>query len=210
MVRTSVLLTAAFLVAGCAGAATSMSAAPLVQSAPQSGTVASEGSSPGIHPASPMTCDEGVRVLIHAGNHAFRVPRCAGWKGQIRYSSSRGVSHWTMTTSITNNFGVPAPPSGEAIFYMQMYLHNPSDWEGNNTGVTDTVTSPLLTDAHTYTLNVYNFIYNNQCPSSQCTWTMNIGSPQPGSHTLAFGSPLSGATIFSGPGFAPVWQFVQN
>ncbi len=187
-----------------------MPTAPLVQSAPQSGTVASEGSSLGIHPAFPLTCDKGVRVLIHAGDHAFRMPRCAGWKGQIRYSSARGVSHWTMTTSVTNDFGVRAPPSGEAIFYMQMYLHNPSDWEGNNSGVTDTVMSVAFTSEHTYTLNVYNFFYNDQCPSSQCTWTMNIGSPQPGSHSITFSSPLNGSTVFSGSVFAPVWQFVEN
>ena len=210
MVRLSVLFTAAFLAAGCIGAATSMPAPLPVPGRPEGTAVAIASGSLSVRPASPMACDKGVRVLIHGGEHGFRVPPCAGWKGQIRYSSIRGVSHWTMTSSVTNNFGVPAPPSGEAIFYMQMWLRNPPDWEFNNDGVTDTVTSPLLTSDHTYTLNVYNFVYNDQCPSSQCTWTMNIGSPQPGSHSITFSSPLNGATVFRGTLNTPVWQFVQN
>ena len=81
---------------------------------------------------------------------------------------------------------------------MQMQLNHPPVAIFHNEGVEDTVASPNFTSDHTYTLNVYRFFYNDQCPSTQCTWTMNIGSPQPGSHSITFVSPLNGANVVSG------------
>jgi hypothetical protein len=95
------------------------------------------------------------------------------------------------------------------MFYMQMQLQHPGVTDFHD-GTTDAVTSSKFTSDHAYTLNVYNFRYNVQCPSTQCTWTMNIGSPQPGSHSITFPSPLNGATILGGSDGAIVWQFVQN
>jgi hypothetical protein len=115
-----------------------------------------------------------------------------------------------VTSSVKNAFGAPSPPSGTAVFYMRMQLLHPGDTAFHDEVVNDTVTSPILSPDHTYTLNVYHFFYNEQCPSSQCTWTMNVGSPTPGSRSLTFAAPLSGATVLSGSDFALVWQFVQN
>jgi hypothetical protein len=205
-----IALFAAVVLGGCAGSAGSQfpvaptgaqSVVPAVQSLVEAQS----------RDASPATCDTSVHVLFHKGNSAFHLPRCAGWKGLIRYPGGGKISRWVVTSSVTNNFGVSAPPSGTAIFYMQMYLRYPrAPWPFANAGVSDTVTSSAFTSDHTYTLNVYKFIYNNQCPSSQCTWTLNIGTPQPGSHSITFSSPLNGALVDSGPGLGPVWQFVQN
>jgi hypothetical protein len=72
-----------------------------------------------------------------------------------------------------------------------------------------TVTSPALRAKHSYTLMVYNFLYDDQCSQSPCPpWVLNIGSPQAGKHTITFSSPLNEASV--DPPFVPVWQFIQN
>jgi hypothetical protein len=165
----------------------------------------------------PATCDKGVHVRMDTHTGSFRLPPCAGWKGLIRYPTFHGpeqaktVSHWTMTTSVTNMFGAPAPPSGTPLFFMQMHLDRPVDWEFPNADVTDTVTSPAFTSSHTYTLIVYNFVDDNRCDDTPCPpWVLNLDSPQPGGHSITFSSPLNGAHVGGGPLGAPVWQFIQN
>jgi len=200
------VLFAAALLAGCASSTGSSSA------------LAPTGSQSVIPPiqtltqvqsrASPATCDKAVKMLFRKSASAFRVPPCAGWKGQIRYPTFPKPTWWTITSSVTDNFGAPTPPSGTAIFYMLMAIRKPVGWAFPSGDVTDTITGSELTSSHSYSLNVYNLVYNDQCPLSQCTWTLNIGSPQPGSHTIKFSSPLNGATITGDA--AAVWQFVQN
>ena len=209
MNRYSIL--AATLLVGCAGSAISPSM--IAPSDAQSGTAPigtlawTQSRS-----ASPQSCGRRVHLTVRQRGGAFQVPHCGGWSGTINYPSTPIRSIWGVTSSLINNYGVPSPPSGTAIFYMEMDLFHPGGTDFRDDGTTDTVSSSKFTSAHTYTLNVYNFQYNSQCPSAQCTWTMNIGSPQPGSHSITFGSPLNGATIVSGggPPTAPVWQFVQN
>jgi hypothetical protein len=158
---------------------------------------------------SSATCDKGVRLLLHSGSDGFRMPRCTGWQGQIRFPVIHDLSRWTVTTSVTNSFGAPAPPSGKAIFYMQLALRKPAIWDFSNGDVNDTVTSPAFTSSHTYTLMVYNFVDDDQCDDAPCPpWLLSLGSPHPGSHSLTFSSPLNGAVV-SGNG-APTWQFIQD
>ncbi len=77
------------------------------------------------------------------------------------------------------------------------------------TGAMVSVTSLSLTATHTYTLMVYNLFTNSQCDTGFCPpWVMNIGSPQPGRHTITFTSPLNDSSVE--PQNWPVWQFIQN
>ena len=209
MKRYSILF-AATLFAGCAGSASSpsMIAPTGAQSvtAPIGSLVQAQSRS-----ASPESCGQRVHFVAHPRGGSFQVPHCGGWSGTIAFPTARIRSVWSVQSSVTNDFGAPSPPSGSPIFYMQTALHHPVGTGFHDDGVDDTVTGPGLSAGHTYTLNVYNFLYNDQCPSTQCVWTMNIGSPQPGSHSITFTSPLNGAVVVSAgtPG-APVWQFVQN
>jgi hypothetical protein len=197
------------LLAGCAGSAGSPPPLAPVEAqsvtAPIGAIVSAQPKS-----VSPASCGARVRISAPPRGGAFQVPHCGGWSGTITYPSQALRSIWRVASSLTNRFGAPSPPSGTAVFYMEMQLLHPVGAAFHSEGVDDTVTSPGLTSSHTYTLNVYHFYYNSQCPSSQCTWTMNIGSPQPGTHSITFASPLNGAAVLSGSDFAPVWQFVQN
>jgi hypothetical protein len=196
------------LLAGCAASAGSQSA--LAPIAPQSITAPIAGVQTQSRSASHASCGRRVHLLAHPRGGSFQVPHCGGWSGTIAYPTAPSRSIWSVTSSVTDAFRAPPPPSGTAIFYMQMQLNHPPVAIFHNEGVEDTVASPNFTSDHTYTLNVYRFFYNDQCPSTQCTWTMNIGSPQPGSHSITFVSPLNGANVVSGSTGAPVWQFVQN
>jgi hypothetical protein len=158
---------------------------------------------------SPETCDRGEHVLFRQTGGVFRMPGCAGWTGKIGYPPT-GTSHFLVTTSVTNSFGVPAPPSGTAIFYMATALRRPDAvLELDGTSGMATVTSPRLTAAHSYTLMVYALFYDDQCRQPPCPpWVANIGSPRPGKHSITFASPLNDAGIQ--PSSIPVWQFIQN
>jgi len=140
----------------------------------------------------------------------FGLPACTGWAGQVGYPSTGGASHWLVTTSVTNNFGVPAPPSGTAIFYIETELLRPKlEWILGGSGAMVTVTSPALTASHSYTLMVYNLYTDSQCHNVPCPpLTINIGSPQPGKHSVTFSSPLNESSVY--PLLVPVWQFIQN
>jgi hypothetical protein len=161
-------------------------------------------------------CNKGTRVTIVAKGGQFKVPKCAGWSGTIGYPRNDGWYRWSITSSTRNAFGVPSPPSGTPIFYMQTIdksRHLKSTPSFRNDAATATITSRALTSSHTYTLIVYNFIVDAQCPeplpSGVCPpWVGNIGSPAPGSNSITFVSPLNGA--FFGDFGPPVWQFVQN
>jgi hypothetical protein len=156
-------------------------------------------------------CDKGHRITIHARGGTFYAP-CAGWKGTINYPPTiRGFYTWNVTSSVTNNFGAPPPQSGTAIFYIQTTdASRNRDTGFRDTGVTDTVNSPRLSSTHSYTLNVYNFLIDNQCGVDPCPpWTANIGSPQQGTHSITFASPLNGA-VFNGGIRNVIWQFVQD
>jgi hypothetical protein len=159
-------------------------------------------------------CDKGTRVTIVAKGGEFKIPKCAGWSGAIGYPRNHGWYRWSITSSTTNTFGVPAPPSGVDIFYIQTIdksRHGKSAPSFFNGSTTATVTSAALVSAHTYTLVVYRFVVDAQCPepppSGPCPpWVADIGSPAPGSNSITFDSPLNGA-LFVQP---VVWQFVQN
>jgi hypothetical protein len=163
---------------------------------------------------SPDKCNKTVHVHIKGNGGSFTVPLCSGWSGTITYPAPAAPRlHYPqlLTSSVTNNFGVPAPPSGTAVFYMEekpqqhgVQFSNPSP------GVTNTITSPSLSSNHTYTLLVYYFASDPQCsnPSQGCPpWVANIGSPAPSTHSITFTSPLNGALLSTYP---VVWQFVQN
>jgi hypothetical protein len=201
MVRMSVPVVAAFLT-GCAAAASAPPPMTPWQGAAQTDSMKSM-------PLSPDTCDRGVHVRFLKKGGAFRVPPCAGWKGIINYPGIRVTSSWLVTSSVTNNFGAPPPPQGTAIFYMETALKRPGDLNFPNGVLTNTVTSSALTSSQTYTLMVYGFFDDNQCRSTPCPpWVLDIGSPQPGSHSITFSSPLNEAVVLSN---APlVWQFIQN
>jgi hypothetical protein len=93
---------------------------------------------------------------------------------------------------------------------METALRRPdAQWDLSGLGAMVTVTSGVLTAGHSYTLMVYNFLYDDQCSDSPCPpWIANIGSPEPGKHSITFSSPLNGASVY--PPFIPVWQFIQN
>jgi hypothetical protein len=196
-------LAAAAVTAGCAGSQTVPGGSVADQNLQSRGA------------AQPASCDAGIQLRIRKGGGTFGLPRCAGWKGVINYPSNLNNKYFTfgVTSSLTNSFGAPAPPSGTVLFYVQTADVGPKGRliVFNNAGVTNTITSPALTSSHSYTLNVYNFFIDNQCPQAPCpVWTAKIGSPTPGSHSITFSSPLNGAA-FQGADFnPPVWQFVEN
>jgi hypothetical protein len=160
---------------------------------------------------SPAACGRGRRVRFRSAGGTFSVPSCAHWTSQIAYPGNGRVSQWRVIASIADDFGVPSPPTGTAIFYIQMTLKLPrSDgWRlGDGSGMT-TVSNPQLNSGHSYTLMVYNFLEDSQCPSGDCPpWVANIGSPKSGEHSITFDSPLNGAIVdFADP---VVWQFIQD
>jgi hypothetical protein len=158
-------------------------------------------------------CNRKVFVTIKAEGGAFRVPPCSAWTGTIAYPSVNARARFAVTSSVTNSFGAPTPPSGTAVFYLQTRTkRSPGTPAFRDTGVTDTVSGPAFTSGHTYTLIVYNFAEDAQCPSpppSQVCppWIANIGSPSPNTNSITFPSPLNGA-LFGDE--VPVWQFVQD
>jgi hypothetical protein len=198
-------------VTGCAGTAASQ-VGSVPAGAPSAVGVREDALSLlGPAPDKRQGCGVTKRYVIKSGGGAFPVPACSGWSGTIAYPNGNHRYIFGVTGSVTNNFGAPPPPSGTAIFYMQTKKVQPRyDPSFGDTGVTDTVTSPQLTSDHTYTLIVYGFILDSQCPTeppSGCPpWVTNIGSPAPGSNSITFVSPLNSALLY-GP---LVWQFVQN
>ena len=150
----------------------------------------------------PDACDKPKGVLIKKTGGTFTIPGCKGWSGTFGYPPQAPVHwpsfHFQLTSSVTNNFGAPPPPSGTAIFYLQMGFlgHIPPDFQ--NTGVTDTISSPQLKPSQSYSVYVYEF--------DNGPYWAGIGSPVPSTDSITFVSPLNGE-MFSGP---IVWQFVQN
>jgi len=113
------------------------------------------------------------------------LPTCAGWNGTIGYPARNGLHerlHWRVTSSISENFGVPPPPSGTAILYVRMEGGASTFQDSNDT---DTVTSPSLNARHSYSLLVYNFAWDNQCGSGSPPWAANLGSPSPDAYRVA-------------------------
>jgi hypothetical protein len=160
-------------------------------------------------------CTHRVRVRIRKGGGTFAMPRCVGWAGTINYPPGNQNYAWSVTTSTTNDFGAPAPPNGTAIFYMQTKaVKGRSAPSFANTGVMNTVSSSAFSSDHSYSLFVYGFLQDSQCPvqpPSRCPpWVVDLGSPAPSAHTLTFVSPLNGAEFGGFSYLTPVWQFVQN
>jgi hypothetical protein len=217
VVRRLALLFATALLAGCAGSSgsqTSMASTRTQSVVPPINAVVqvqSRAASPvDTKAAVPATCNhsKAIRFRIHGG--LFHMPPCAQWTGSIAYPGSGITTRWKLTTSAKDNFGVPSPPSGTAIFYMQMKLKEriADLFLGYGDG-TATVTSPALTSDHSYTLMVYGFYYDNQCNELPCPpWVANIGSPEPGEHSITFDSPLNDGT--ASVGYPLVWQFIEN
>jgi len=164
----------------------------------------------------PGGCDRPMRRAIDKSGGAFAIPPCSGWVATIDYPpTGNGLDyHVGVTSSVTNNFGAPPPSSGTPILYIQM-VDRARNSEPNfqMTGAQDTVTSPQLLASHWYTLTVYGLANTDQCVNTPCApWTMNIGSPNPSTHSITFSSPLNGALFAGGAigGTPIVWQFVQN
>jgi len=200
--------------AGCAGASSIISAAPALgtKGAAVNATQLTVGADASNEHAQPTACDVEVHVQVSKHGGAFRVPPCDGWKGLIRYPATAPTQHWRVTSSTTNTFGIPAPPSGTAIFYLRTAVFHPRNSVAfANSGVLDTITSPAVASAHSYTLIVYRFLDDSQCNDAPCPpLVMSLGSPQPGSHSITFVSPLNGAVLGPGLPAGPVWQFIQD
>jgi hypothetical protein len=203
MFRISVSVAVALMLPACTGSGTSTPTLPVEQ-------IAGDAASVVVKAASPDACGRRVHFVARPRGGSFQVPHCGGWSGTINFPSTPIRSVWDAVSSVTNNFGAPPPPSGTPLFYMQMQLHHPGGAAFHNDGTNDTVTSSQFSPQHTYALNVYYFAYNDQCPSTQCTWSLDIGAPQPGSHSITFNSPLNGASIFGGSDGAIVWQFTET
>jgi hypothetical protein len=201
VIRNTALLTIV-LVAGCGGYA-----------APPVGTAGTQVTTAQSRSVVPNACDQQVDVNFDGGGGTFDVPICFGWKGKIAYPPTKGKESYSLTVeaSIKRNFGVPAPPSGKAIFYMQMANIGSASHTFEDTGAIDTFHEIVVQSTHKYALWVYNLSTDNQCrkaPPSGCPpWFAIIGSPPLGEHTLTFESPLNGATI--GSYSAPVWQLID-
>ncbi len=191
---TRVLIASAVLALALAGCAASPGASPLAQVPTH--TIASL--LPPSRSLGPDSCDKSKTVLIRSKGGTFTIPACAGWSGTFGYPPvSSGPFHFELNSSVTNNFGAPPPPSGTAIFYLQMACLGQIAPVFRNTGVTDTITSQKLIPSRSYSLYVYTLEY---------PYGGLIGSPAPNSDSITFVSPLNG-NFFSS---AIVWQFVQN
>jgi hypothetical protein len=207
VLATALSITGTAVLAGWSGSDASapvayVPATILVRPQPQSHSIASDA------------CDTTVRAKVQQNGGSFSVPPCSGWTGVINYPALRAPccdgTTFLVTSSVTNNFGVPPPRSGTAIFYLK--TKNKAAAYFANSGVTDTITSPQLTSNHTYTLIVYRLVIDDQCnsPPSCPPWSANIGSPATGSNSITFSSPLNGAAFPGSNRKQPVWQFVQN
>jgi hypothetical protein len=204
MTRCLALLAFAAL-AGCAGAAGISSASLMSNAETAAQSIASTDR------VVPEACGVGHLINLDDRGGTFRTPECAGWSGTVGYASyfvGTRKARLRITSSVKNSFGVPKPPSGTALFYMQGFNvhYEVVDFIGYPS-VTETISSPELTSSHTYTLIVYNLCYSPPCPLV----VIDLGSPQGSNHSITFPSPLETAgfpTKKSGVGV--VWQFIQN
>jgi len=155
----------------------------------------------------PDACDKTKSFGTSNRGGSFTLPTCAGWTGTITYPGKTQIHgrRWKVISSVSNNFGVPPPASGTAIFYVSMFILQAGFMQSSES---DTITSRMLDSSHTYSLMVYNFLFDDQCSNTPCPpWTTNIGSPAPGQHSITFPSPLSEADSQAAP---LIWQFTQN
>jgi hypothetical protein len=153
----------------------------------------------------PDACNRFVKVKIHPVGGAFAVPPCSGWSGTIDYPPAPRRYLLNVTSSVRDSFGAPDPPSGTAIFYLRMVNQTHGGGPGfADTGVMDTVTSPMITSGNSYSLIVYNLCYAGSCSPHE----ENLGSPPPSSNSITFLSPFNGAQFAADA--SPVWQFIQN
>jgi len=158
-------LLGALAVTGCTGSVASQGSGVPASPPSANGVQAVALSLFGSAPDKRQGCGVTLRYVIKASGGAFPVPACSGWGGTIGYPNGNHRYIFGVTGSVTNDFGAPPPPSGTAIFYMhtnKVQPRNPPVF--GNTGVTDTVTSSQLMSSHTYTLIVYGFIFDSQCP----------------------------------------------
>lgn len=204
MTRVPIVAAAALAFAGCAA---SPGASPLAQVPTR--TISSLV--PPSRPMIPDACNKGMTELFRASGGSFPMPTCGSWQGVINYPPPSAPFHATVRVSTTKNYGVPPPPSGTAIFYMEMVSksrHTMPVFDGP-TNVQDMITSQTFDPSHSYTLIVYNLAYNDQCGSNpSCPpWVEDLGSPAPSSHSLTFASPFYDTDWSVYP---MVWQFVQN
>jgi hypothetical protein len=151
----------------------------------------------------PDTCDKPKVVLIKKVGGTFKIPTCSGWSGTFGYPPQAPV-HWSgfrfqLTSSVNNNFGAPPPPSGTAIFYLQMEAERSNNYPYfKDTGVTNMILSSQLNPSSSYSLYVYGF--------GGGLWSGIIGSPSPSADSITFVSPLNGNWFTQ----SIVWQFVVD
>jgi hypothetical protein len=206
-------LFATALIAGCAGSTGSQSS--LTPTAAQSVVLPIQNIVRAQSHVVPETCDAAKVVKLEHDGGTFKMPPCSGWTGTISYPElSEPGAHFKLkvTSSVTNNFGAPNPPSGTATLYLQTANDTRGGVPSFGPGPSAvTLTSPELTSRHTYTVIVYNFLECQSPNGGSCPpWVDNVGSPAPGSHSLTFTSAFDEA-VFNGGGFSPpVWQFIQD
>jgi hypothetical protein len=159
---------------------------------------------------SPDICNKGRRYILRHNGGTFYAS-CAGWKATVNYPPPASAHRFYLEvkSSVTNNYGAPPPPKGTALYYIKTADVTPQfGLTFDSTGITNAISSQQLSSSYTYTLYVYNFEFDNQCSSSPCPpWVADLGSPQGGTHSITFPSPLNGASFGNAP---VVWQFVQN
>jgi len=214
MTRILLIVVAVAGLAGCAGSSGLGAAGAVPLQSQQLALSPGQQLARSFAQAKPDKCDKTMRVHIKGNGGSFAVPLCSGWSGTIAYPATENPRlryPSLVTSSVTDTFGVPAPPSGMAVFYMQLHIKNGVSFSDPSPGVTNTITSPSLSSNHSYSLLVYNFWTDPQCgnPSLGCPpWVANIGSPTQNSHSITFTSPLNDAAVAGGDPI--VWQFVQD
>jgi len=192
------------LFGGCANGASLPSGTPLSNGPVERQSIAS-------HFVSPELCNENHRSVVKRHTTVWKIPNCAGWSGQITYAAFQhlfkpSTCRFLTQSSVTNNFGVPPPPTGTAVFYATVEQDCRDNFGAfGNAAPPSTITGPGITYPHTYTIYLYDFLEDTACSGDPCAF--NIGSPQQGSNTINYPSVTPGLVFGGDP---VIWQFVQN
>jgi len=135
-------------------------------------------------------------VTINAAGGKLVLPKAGSFTGFIAYTSNNAPSGTTITmsTSTTNTFHAPNPPSGTAVWYFQAMLNGNGVISFNPGKAGAKLGSKTLNPANSYTL--YGFVpayYGNQP-----VFTIAAGHPN-AKGVLKFNSPFyQGAQLPTG------------
>ncbi|MFY9738564.1 MAG: PQQ-binding-like beta-propeller repeat protein [Candidatus Cybelea sp.] len=127
-------------------------------------------------------------VPVLAGGGGFALPRYGGFKGKVPYSPSDATSGATLTftNSGSNNLlGVPAPPNGTPVLYLEASIGVASEVTFASGSSQMKLESARFQTGGTY--EIYAYEGGQQVES--------YGANPPKNDTLAFLTPLSGVMI---------------